>query len=431
MLLTPGTGHFYCGSCLRDHALGSALQALGHEVDVVPLYLPLVLEDEVSSASVHMGGINMYLQQKSRIAGKLPRVFADLLDRPGLLRWASRRGRMTDTALLGEMTVSMLSGESGHQRTELNKLVAWVRKVRPAPDVVVLSNLLLSGVVRELKQALQIPVVVTMQGELPFLDALPAPFDEQSWAQLRSRVSDIDAFVPVSQWYGKAMQERLGIADERLHVVYNGLDCADFAASPAPLAQRQPPTIGYLARLCADKGVDLLVEAFLLLKERNTIPGLRLCLVGVQLQEDRHLMQTMQARMREKGVAEDVEVHTNVSRVDKLKLLSQFSVMSVPATYGESFGLYLLEAMASGVPVVQPDHAAFPEILSATGGGDLCAPKDAGALAEGLERLLLDGSRAQEMADAGRRSVLESFPSERMAQEFADLGIILAGSGRR
>jgi glycosyltransferase involved in cell wall biosynthesis len=431
MLLTPGTGHFYCGSCLRDNALESALQALGHQVDVVPLYLPLVLEDGVSPASVHMGGINMYLQQKSRIAGKLPRMFADLLDRPGLLRWASRRGRMTDTALLGEMTLSMLSGEAGYQRTELDKLVSWLRTVRPAPDVVVLSNVLLSGVVRSLKQALQVPVVVTMQGELPFLDALPAPFGEQSWEQLRSRVSDIDAFVAVSKWYGRAMQERLGIAEERLHVIHNGLDCADFVAPPRSLAERQPPTIGFLARLCADKGVDLLVEAFLLLKQRNTVPGLRLCLVGVQLKEDKALMQTMQARLRGKGVEGDVEVHTNVSRADKLRLLSQFSVMSVPATYGESFGLYLLEAMASGVPVVQPDHAAFPEILSATGGGDLCAPKDAGALAEGLERLLLDGRRAQEMADAGRRSVLESFPSERMAKEFADLGIILAGSEPR
>lgn len=428
MLLTPGTGHFYCGSCLRDNTLGIALRALGHEVDVVPMYLPHVLEESTSEVAVHMGGINMYLQQKSRIAGRLPRFLANLLDRPGLLRWASRRSNLTDAALLGEMTLSMVSGEAGHQRAELDKLVAWTSSVSPAPDVLVLSNVLLCGIVRELKAAMNVPIVTTMQGEAPFLDALPAPFAEQSWAELRRRVAEVDGFVAVSKYYGKSMQERLGIRSDKLHVIHNGLDTADFESTPVPLAQRQPPTIGYLARLCADKGVDLLVESFMLLKTRDSIPGLRLCLVGVQLREDRRLMETLLTRLRGSGLETDVEIHPNVSREQKLALLGRFSVLSVPATYGESFGLYLLEAMAAGVPVVQPDHAAFPEILSATGGGDLCAPRDATALADGLEGLLLDGERAQRLADAGRQAVLERFPAERMAREFADLGRRLSDS---
>lgn len=430
MLLTPGTGHFLCGSCLRDNTLGIALRELGHEADVVPLYLPHVLEELTGEEPVHMGGINMYLQQKSRLAGKLPRFVMDLLDRPGLLRWVSRRRQFTNAGLLGEMTLSMLSGESGQQRVEIDKLVAWARSVSPGPDVIVLSNLLLSGIARGLKNALQVPIITTMQGESPFLDTLPAPFAEQSWAELRRRVADTDAFVAVSNWYGDSMQERLDIPSDKMHVIYNGLDPSDFTATPPLLAQRQPPTIGFLARLCADKGVDLLVDAFLRLKARNTVAGLRLCLAGAQLAEDVVLMNELQARLRGQGVAEDVEVHANVSREEKLALLRKFSVLSVPATYGESFGLYLLEAMGAGVPVVQPDHAAFPEILEATGGGDLCAPNDAVALAESLERLLLDGERAQRLADVGRQAVLVRFPAERMAREFADVGIMLTRSQR-
>ncbi|MEE2888012.1 MAG: glycosyltransferase family 4 protein [Planctomycetota bacterium] len=430
MLLTPGTGHFYCGSCLRDNTLGNALREIGHEVDMVPLYLPHVLEGSTSAGPVQMGGINMYLQQKSRLAGKLPRFVTRLLDRPGLLRWVSRRRSLTDAKLLGAMTLSMLSGESGHQRVELDKLVAWANSVSPGPDVIVLSNMLLSGIARGLGDALQVPVISTMQGESPFLDALPTPFSEQAWAELRRRVVDIDAFVAVSSWYGDLMQKQLAVPSEKMHVIYNGLDPADFTATPPLLAQRQPATIGYLARLCSDKGVDLLVDAFIRLKARDTVPGLRLCLAGVQLAEDIALMNELRARLQEQGVADDVEVHANVSREEKLTLLHKFSVLSVPATYAESFGLYLLEAMGAGVPVVQPDHAAFPEILEATGGGDLCAPNDASALAESLERLLLDGERAQRLADVGRQAVLVRFPAERMAREFADVGIMLTRSQR-
>ena len=175
LLLTPGTGHFYCGSCLRDDALGQALRALGHDVEVAPLYLPMVLErDEGRAPPVRMGGINVYLQQKSRVARLLPRFVTSLLDSPRLLRWASKRGNMTEASDLGELTVSILRGEDGRQQKELEKLVDWIR-TQPRPDVVIVSNAMLTGVVRKIREAVQVPVVVTLQGEAPFLDGLAAP----------------------------------------------------------------------------------------------------------------------------------------------------------------------------------------------------------------------------------------------------------------
>ncbi|MBK8977237.1 MAG: glycosyltransferase family 4 protein [Planctomycetes bacterium] len=420
-LLTPGTGHFYCGSCLRDQALARALQRLGHDVEVVPLYLPLVLEEHAAPAApVLMGGINVYLQHRSRLARHMPRFLANLLDRPALLRWASRRGTMTEAPDLGSLTLSMLRGESGRQAREVDRLVEWLRS-RPRPDVVVISNAMLCGVVRRLKAALGVPVVATLQGEAPFLDALPEPYAEQSWSELRVRIAEVDALAAVSASYAERMAERLWVDVALVRVIHNGIELEGFAPASVPASARRPRTIGYLARMCRDKGLDTLVDAFLALTTRGSVPDLRLRIAGVQLAEDRSFVAALAAKVAAHGRGDDVEFLPNIDRADKLAFLGTLSVLSVPARYGEAFGLYLLEAMAAGVPVVQPRHAAFPEILAATGGGLLCAADDVLSLADRLETVLTDEALAAELAAQGRRSVAERFTAERMASDFVAL----------
>jgi len=423
MLLVPGTGHFYCGSCLRDDLLGKSLRALGHDVVVVPLYLPLVLEDadaEEKNAAVHMGGINMYLQQKSKLASRLPGWLMWLLDRPGLLRWASKRGNLTEAPDLGPMTVSMLMGEKGRQAREVEKLVEWTNAAG-RPDVLLLSNVMLSGVVRRLREVLDCPIVSTLQGEAPFLDALPAPFDERAWRVLGEHTSEIDAFVAVSHYYGELMRERLDLPEDRVRVIHNGLDLSGYEQAPRPLADRKPRTIGYLARMCRDKGLHTLVDAFLELGREPDLADVRLEITGVVLREDRPLVADLQRKLVAAGMDDRVAFHPNVERAEKLAFLHRLSVLSVPATYGESFGLYLLEALAAGVPVVQPRTASFPEVVTLTEGGVLCAPDDASSLAEGLVKLLRDEAYAQELGTAGRRAVFDKFTSERMARRFEAL----------
>ncbi|NRA97016.1 MAG: glycosyltransferase family 4 protein [Planctomycetes bacterium] len=426
-LLMPGTGHFYCGSCLRDDWLGKALRARGHDVTVVPLYLPLVLEDTASGEEIHMGGINMYLQQKTRVARWLPRWFENCLDRPGLLRWASRRGHMTDAPDLGPMTVSMLKGEHGRQAAELEKLVDWMAS-QERPDVILLSNALLSGMAGRLKQALDVPIVCTLQGEAPFLDSLPDPHGEEAWAALADAAAAVDAFVPVSRTYGAVVAERLALDSARVHPILNGIELADFDGDPLPLADRDPPTIGFLARLCDDKGLPMLVDAFLQLKKKDAVPGLRLRAAGAVLQEDRDGVERARRRIGAAGFGDSFDVLPNIARTEKIAFLQTLSVLSVPACYGESFGLYLLEAMAAGVPVVQPRCGPFPEVVDATEGGVLCEP-DAASLADALASLVTDSARAQELADRGRSAVRERFTSERMAREIEDLCRMIARPG--
>ena len=420
--LTPGTGHFLCGSCLRDHSLVTALIRAGHRAEVVPLYLPHVLEenDGLRVGELQMGGINMYLQQKVPLLAKLPRWLRSRLDRPSLLRWASRRGSMTAASGLGAMTVSMLRGENGRQRAEVDQLVAWLR-ASPRPDAVVLSNAMLIGVARRIRQELDVPVFVTLQGEQPFLDALAEPYRGQAWRELAERAGEVDLLIAVSTTYGDMMRERLGLDAARVRAAPNGIDLDGFPATPPRLVDRAPRTVGYLARMCEDKGLPALVDAFIRLRQMDRFSDVRLCVVGVVLEEDRRLLAALRQRIDKAGLQDAVAFHENVSRAHKLELLRSMHVLSVPALYGESFGLYLLEALASGVPFVQPDHGAFGEVRALTGGGELVVPDSSRSLADGIGAMLSDTDRAQSLADCGRESVFRDLSSEAMARRFLDV----------
>jgi glycosyltransferase involved in cell wall biosynthesis len=418
-LLLPGTGSYYCGSCLRDHALATALGALGHAVEVVPLYLPLFLEEHAAGAAapppgrVRMGGINLYLQHKLPVLWAL-RWATGWLDRPDLLRWAAQRGDMTDAAGHASMALSMLRGEAGRQRREVVRLARELER-DGRPDVFLLSNALLIGLARTLKQRLGVPLVCTLQGEAPYLDSFPAPLREQAWATLAARAGDVDAFIGVSQAYADLMRARLGLAAERVHVVHNGIALDGLAGDgPPPVQTGGPLTVGYVARLCPDKGLHTLVEAFCLLAAGGRLRGLRLRAAGALLERDRAWLAGLDERLTRLGL--DHRFQPNVGRAEKIELLRSCSVLSVPATYGESFGLYVLEALAAGVPVVEPRHGAFPEILAATGGGVLCEPDDPASLARELEALLLDPPRRAALGARGQAAVRQRFTSAHMAR---------------
>ncbi len=416
--LTPGTGTFLCGSCLRDSSLVVALRERGHDATISPLYLPFALEGESQpvappgSDEIHMGGINVYLQQKLPLLRWLPRFLHDRLDSPRLLRWAAGRSKMTETPGLGAMTLSMLRGEEGRQRAELERLVEWARTLEH-PDVIVLSNVMLIGLAGALKDALGCPVVCTVQGEAPFLDALDAEHVERCWEELAQQASHVDAFLAVSRYTADLMAARMRVEAGRMHVVWNGIDPTDFTPEPAR-RDRARPAIGFLARMCRDKGIDTLVEAFL--RVRQEIPEARLVAAGMVLNEDKPLVAELQRRVDAAGATADVELLGPVTRERKIELLKSVDLFSVPATYGESFGLYLAEAWAAGLPVVQPRHGAFPELVEAAG-GVLVEPNDVDSLARGLIELLSDAPRREQLGQRARAAALGHFTLERMARD--------------
>ena len=170
--------------------------------------------------------------------------------------------------------------------------------------------------------------------------------------------------------------------------------------------------------MCRDKGLELLVDAFILLASEPD-SAVRLAVAGSVTGLDEPFVAAMRQRLSEAGLAQRVSWHPNVSRADKQRLLRSFTVFSVPAVYRESFGLYVLEALACGVPVVEPDHAGLGELVRATGGGVLCAPGDPESLAAGLARLLDDPALRRELGEAGRAAVTERYSAAHMARRIA------------
>jgi glycosyltransferase involved in cell wall biosynthesis len=414
--ITPGAGGMYCGGCLRDNALVAEMRRRGHETLMIPLYLPLTLDeaDQSGGTPIFFGGINVYLEQKSALFRRTPRWFHRWLASPRLLKWAAGRAARTQATELGDLTVSMLRGEQGHQARELEEMVDWFR-TRGRPDVIGLSNGLLVGLARRLKGELGSRLVCTLQGEDYFLDHLPAPYRDEAWSVLAERAAEIDCFTAPSAYYAELMARRLGLPQERVQVVANGINLEGYeAAGRSDREAGGPPVLGYFARMCPEKGLDLLVEAFLLLKRRPATERLRLRVGGSCNGPDEAFVAGLRRRLESAGVSADVEFHPNVDRATKLALMGSFSVLSVPAHYGEAFGLYLLEAWAAGLPVVQPRTAAFPELIEATGGGVLVTPGEAAALADGIEGLILDPERARRLGEAGRRVVQSEFSDRRM-----------------
>ena len=416
--LTPGTGSFFCGTCIRDNALTLALRAQGHDALMVPLYLPPAL-DEVSAAEgapLFYGGINVYLQQKSGLFRKTPRWVDRLLDSPTALKGAARRAGMTQAHELGDLTVSMLRGENGHQTKELDRLADWLASDDGRADVVILSNALLMGLARRIKAQTGALIVCTLQGEDTFLDSLPELDRDAAWRTLAERASDVDAFIAVSRYHADLMTARASLPPDRVHVVYNGILLDGYAPRP-PSAPDAPPVLGYLARMCPPKGLETLVEAYIALRKRDRVKNLQLRVAGAQTAADEPFVARLRARLDAEGLGGDTAFFSNVSRDEKIAFLHGLSALSVPATYGESFGLYVIEALAAGVPVVQPRHAVFPELLAATGGGVLYdLVDDPHALADTIENLLSDPEAARELGEAGRRTVFENFSVEAMAR---------------
>jgi glycosyltransferase involved in cell wall biosynthesis len=415
--LTSGAGGMLCGSCLRDNTLARHLMQLGCDVELLPTYTPISTDEEdVSSDRVLYGGINVFLQEKVSLFRRLPRWLDGWLDGPRLLKWATFGRIRTNAADLGALTVSMLRGEHGHQKKEVLRLVDYLTG-ESRPDIVNLSNILIAGFLPTLKARRHVPVVVTLQGDDLFLSDLPQRDQQAAIEAIAALAPHVDAYITFSNYYADFMSQWLRLPREKFHRAPLGIDVADFAAERPSRSADRPPTIGFLARHCPAKGLHALVDAYLKLRTRRPERVVRLHTAGWLGDGDRAYFEEQVARLRAAGYERDCHFAGIVDRRQKVEFLRSIDVFSVPTVYREPKGLFVLEALASGVPVVQPAHGAFPELLAQTGGGRLVAPNDSDALADALEALINAPDQAAELGRAGREAVISRFNAGKVAAD--------------
>jgi len=415
LYLTGGAGQMYCGSCLRDNALAAELLRRGHDVLLTPIYTPTRTDERnVSDRHVFFGGISVYLEQHAPLFRYTPRILDRLWDSTWALRLATKRQISVNPRSLGELTVSMLRGERGFQRKEIGKLLDWLRR-EPKFDVVNLPYALLIGLAEPLRRALKVPICCTLQGEDLFLDGLGEPYRSESLNLIREAAVHVDAFLAVSQYYADYMPKYLRIPPSRVRVAPLGINLEGYTPR-RPARSGEPFTVGFFARVAPEKALHVLCDAYRRMRASSAAADARLVAAGYLAPEHRAYLDGISRQMELAGLAREFEYRGEVDRAGKIAFLQSLDVMSVPATYDEPKGMFLFEAMALGVPVVQPRRGAFPEIIEKTGGGLLVEPGDPDALARALQELQDDPARRIALGAAGAAGVRAHYTVGQMAE---------------
>jgi len=416
--LTAGAGGMFCGSCMHDNALSRALSEYGWDIQLVPTYTPIRTDEaDFSVDRVMFGGVNVYLQQKIPLLRYVPAFLDRFLDSPWLIRKVTSKAMETDAKMLGKLTHSMLLGERGNQRKEVSQLCKWLLAVDP--KLVIFSNILIGGCIDLVKKQSNIPVLVTLQGDDVFLESLKEPYKTKCIEQIKIIAQQVDGFIVQSEFFRDRMAEYFSIPLDKFFVTPLGIDTTDFESFRRTHELHHPGTphtIGYLARLAPEKGLHHLVDAFLELKTRPNTEHIRLKIAGWLGPEHQAYADQQFTRLAEAGLEDHYEYLGAIEREEKLAFLKSIDIFSVPTEFKEPKGLYVLEALAAGVPVVVHEHGAFPELVGESTGGLLVPHEQPKVLADTILRLLADHELRNEMGIAGQRYVFENRNSKKMAE---------------
>jgi glycosyltransferase involved in cell wall biosynthesis len=407
--IVPGFGGtFYCGNCLRDSGLMKALKATGHEAHTLPIYLPLFAsndQDDESDIPVFYGAVNIYLKQNFKLFRHIPNWMHKLLDSSPVLRYAAKKAGSTRAHGLEEMTISMLRGHEGYQKEELDHLVDYLKN-HEKPDIVHLSNALLLGLANKIRTEVGAHVVCSLQDEDVWVDAMAPEYQEKVWQMMSEKGKDVSAFIAVSDYFAGLMHEKMDIPEEKMHVVHIGVDPARYVVETPEL---ETPVIGYLSRTNEENGFGVLVDAFIHLKDTTRFKKAKLRVTGGKTSDDNAFLRKQFRKLKRKGYLGDLDFKDDFQNIVGTDFFKGLTVLSVPVLKGEAFGLYQLESLASGIPLVQPALGAFSEIAETTGGGVVYAPNTPELLAGKWAEVFDDKQGILEMSRNGRNAVEEKF----------------------
>jgi len=417
--IVPGFGGtFYCGNCLRDSGFTMALRDTGHDAHTLPIYLPLKMNDEnyEEGVPVFYGAISIYMRQNFSLFRNMPTWMDRFFNSPFMLRYAAKKAGSTRAEGLEDMTISMLKGHEGYQKEELSELIHYLKN-HAKPDVVHLSNALLLGLAKKIKEEVGVPVVCSLQDEDVWIDAMRPSFRQGLWDLMSEKGKDVDAFVAVSKYFAGVMQ-KMRIEHEKLHIVPIGIDAEKYTPQKPNLTT---PTLGYLSRLNEENGFELFVDAFILLKKNEAFKHVKLKVTGGSTGDDTRFIKKQKKKLEKAGILQDVAFTEEYEGETKLTYFNDLTLLTVPVLKGEAFGLYLLEALSAGIPIVQPDLAAFPEIVSETGGGDVFSPNSPEALSQKWAEILEHPERLEKWSVDGRANVEEKYSMKKLTLQMVSV----------
>jgi glycosyltransferase involved in cell wall biosynthesis len=420
-LITGSGGSFYCGNCYRDMLYVRAIRKVpGIKATAIPLYLPpdkTTSEESGFDKNVFFGAISMFLREKVGFLKNMPAFFDKFLDSRLFLKFAAKQAGTTSTEGYEELTISMIEGDNAFRKTEVDRLVKYLMK-DGKPDIIHLSNALILGIARQLKKRMDVNVVCSLLNEDDWIDDMAEPFRSRAWEMIAREARYVDIFVTPSNYYKELFKSKTKLKCDNVKVVPLGFDPEYENISKA---EREPSAIGYFSRMNNYNGFDKLVDAFIELKEKDLIPGLTLNVCGGSTGSDKSFISAQIKKIREHKLEKSVKIYPEFQGDKKMEFFNDVDVISVPVRKYDGYGLYILEANAAGIPVVQPATGAFPEIIERTGGGILYSPDTVSDLAENLYRLLKDKELISRLGVKGRMMVRQELSLDKMSAGLSEV----------
>jgi glycosyltransferase involved in cell wall biosynthesis len=419
-LITGSGGSFYCGNCYRDMIYLRAIKKVpGTNASAIPLYLPpdVSVEEKGLDHNVFFGAISMYVREKVPFLKNMPVFFDKILDSPPLLKMAAKRAGTTRTEGLEDMTLNMIKGENAFPEKELQRLTEYICK-DGKPDIIHLSNALVIGLARQIKSKIDVKIVCSLLNEDDWINDMAEPWQSRAWNLIARESGNVDVFLTPSQYYKELFKSKTGHFKDNIYVVPMGFD----SISPInPEKKHNRPAIGYLCRISSHNGFDKLVDAFILLKSKEICKDLTLHVSGGYTDDDKPFIARQISKIKSAGLKDSVRIYPDFIGNSKEDFFSNIDVLSVPVRKYDGYGLYLLEANAAGVPVVQPATGAFPEIVEKTGGGIIYSPDNFEELAAALEGLFKDRELLTELGIRGKKKVMQELSLEKMSEGLSDV----------
>ena len=383
LLIVPGSGDtFYCSNCFRDNLYAQALRSAGHDVVIMPLYLPLTDEAFRADTPLFFPATSYYVAQKFFGKGRMPRIVEKVLNAPSILRMASSLSGTTSAKGMEDITLSMIKGDDKHFTKQTEKILDWIVH-HDRPDIIHLSTSMLIGIAKAIKNQIDIPIVCSLQDEEIWLDSLENQHAQEAWNAIGANTIYIDRFITSSEFYKSVAMAKVPEIKE-VDVVYPGVNMERYHSPNYPT----DPTIGFYYRMNYENGLDILAQSFVKLKSENAIPNLKLKIGGGYTRENKRFVNHIRTVL--KPYADDVIWSNHYALNEHTNFYKGISLICAPLRFNEAFGLYLCEAFAAGRPAVVPNTGSFGEIVG--NAGLLYTPNDSEHLAQALRQIFTDGT---------------------------------------